>query len=254
MKQFYLKLFCGAFLAWTLVACRTEYELTSVSGSCIPVDSKWDRAADTEADALLAPYKLKVDSAMAAVVGTADISMEGGRPESLLSNLIADVLRETASEVVGKPVDMGLMNVGGIRATLTKGDITTANVYEILPFENALCILTLKGSALKQLFENLAMRRGEGVSGVRLAITEDGKLVEGTVGGKPVQDDKDYLVATIDYLAEGNDGMSALLSAGERVCPQGYVLRDVFMRYVKRQAAAGKGLTSQMEGRITVKK
>ena len=65
-------------------------------------------------------------------------------PESLLSNLIADVLREAAVEVLGKPADMGLINIGGIRNSLTEGDITTENIYEILPFENSLCVLTMK--------------------------------------------------------------------------------------------------------------
>ncbi len=206
-----------------------------------------------EAVALLAPYKAQMDSVMYHVVGTAEMSMDRFRPESLLSNLIADVLREAAVEVLGKPADMGLINIGGIRNSLTEGDITTENIYEILPFENSLCVLTMKGSAMKHLFENIAVRLGEGVSGIQLEISKDGKLLQASIAGKPVEDDRDYTVATIDYLADGNDGLTAFLQADKRECPDGATLRGLFMKYVEKQTAAGKKVTSRMEGRVVVK-
>lgn len=80
---------------------------------------------------------------------------------------------------------MGLVNMGGLRNVLTEGPITCGNIYEILPFENSLCVVTLKGVYLKQLFESIAARGGEGVSGVNLRITKSGKLLGATVAGKP---------------------------------------------------------------------
>lgn len=239
-------------VALLLTSCHSSYEVTNVTGGRVAIDSTWDAEPDAEAVALLAPYKAKIDSMMYSVVGTAEISMDRARPESLLSNLIADVLREAATEVQGKPADMGLINIGGIRTSLTEGTITTENIYEILPFENSLCVLTMKGAAMKHLFENIAARFGEGVSGIELKVSKDGKLLEATIGGKPVVDDKIYTVATIDYLADGNDGMTAFMQADNRVCPEGATLRGLFMKYVERQTAAGKKITSRMEGRVTV--
>lgn len=255
MKKPYLKLLSGAVLAaaFLLTSCHSAYEVTKVEGDRVPIDSTWDAKPDAEAIALLAPYKAKVDSIMYSVVGTAEMSMDRSRPESLLSNLVADVLRESAVEVLGKPADMGLINIGGIRNSLAEGPITTENIYEILPFENSLCVLTVKGAVLKQLFGDIAQRHGEGVSGIQLEIGKDGKLLQGTVGGKPVADDQTYTVATIDYLADGNDGMTALPQADNRECPKGATLRSLFMKYVKKQTAAGKKITSRMEGRITIK-
>ena len=186
------------------------------------------------------------------MVGTAEMSMDRGIPESLLSNLVADVLRGAAVQVLGKPADMGLVNIGGLRNVLTEGPVTCGNIYEILPFENSLCVVTLKGADLNHLFENIAACGGEGVSGVQLHITKDGKLLRATVAGKPVVEDRMYTVATIDYLADGNDGMTALIRAEKRECPQGATLRSLFMDYVERQTAEGKKITSRMEGRITV--
>lgn len=250
------KLLSGLALvvALTLASCRTGYKVVNVEGGRVAMDSTWDARPGQRAVALLKPYKAYVDSTMSSVLGTAAVSMKTGRPESALSNLIADVLREAASGVLGHPADMALVNMGGIRNVLTKGPITMENAYELLPFENSLCVLTLNGSLMKQLLENIAAGGGEGVSGVRMEITEDGQLLSALVGGKPVEDDRDYTVATLDYLAEGNDGMYALTQASERVCPPGQAVRSLFIRYVEEQTRQGREITSQVEGRITVKK
>ena len=255
MKRITLKFIPGVLLAaaFLLSSCTSAYKVTKSEGTMVAIDSTWDVNPDAEAVALLAPYKAKVDSIMYRVVGTAEMSMDKGAPESLLSNLVADVLRNAAAQVLGKPADMGLINMGGLRNVLTEGPITTENIYEILPFENSLCILTMKGVNLKELFNNIAVRHGEGVSGVQLLITKDGKLLQGTVGGRPIEDNQLYTIATIDYLADGNDGMTALPQAEKRECPDGATLRGLFMDYVERQTAAGKKITSRLEGRVTVK-
>ena len=251
MKQPHI-LFAAA-LALSLSACRPACHVVRVEGSRVAIDATFDARPDAEALALLAPYKHRVDSTMNHVLGTSALDMDVHRPESLLSNLVADILREAASSTLGHPADMGLVNMGGLRTTLSRGDITTGDAYEILPFENSLCILTLRGSVLRQLCENIAYHLGEGVSGIRLEVSKDRRLLSATIGGQPIDDDRLYTVATIDYLAEGNDGMSALTGATSRVCPPGATLRSLFVSYVERQARAGKAVTSQMEGRLVVK-
>ncbi len=255
MKSMIFKPLTGALLlaTLTLFSCRqSSYHLERVEGKLITIDQTLDSAPDQRYINILKPYKTTVDSVMNRVIGVCDVTLKGSRPESLLSNLVADVLREAAVQVQDSPADMGLVNMGGLRNILTKGDITTGSVYEVLPFENSLCVVTLKGSDLKTLFEQIAAAKGEGVSGVRLRISADGKLLNATINNKPVEDEKLYTVATIDYLADGNDGMAALTQAQNRVCPEGATLRELFLSYVERQTQAGKKITARMEGRITV--
>lgn len=253
MNRKYSISFAAFVFALLATSCRPSYEVTHVEGTTIPVDTTWDAAPDAEAVALLAPYKAKVDSMMQHVVGQAAVDMDRYRPESPLSNLVADVLRQAAVPVIGREADMGLVNMGGIRAPLSHGAVTTADIYEILPFENSLCVLTLKGSVLRSLMGDIARRGGEGVSGVSLTISRDGKLLNATVGGRSIEDERLYTVASIDYLADGNDGMYSLLGADARQCPPDATLRSLFMNYVEQQTAQGKALTSGTEGRITVK-
>ena len=255
MKKQIFRFLSGGIMtvALLLASCHSSYQVARMEGGRIPVDSTWDVEPDAEAMALLAPYKQQIDSVMGRVIGSAEVSMDRFRPESPLSNLIADVLREVAMEVQGVPADMGLINMGGIRNSLSEGPITIENIFEVLPFENSLCVLTMKGAAMKLLFDNIAVRGGEGVSGIELEITKEGKVLRALVGGKPVEDDRTYTVATVDYLADGNDGLTAFMQADKRVCPQGATVRDIFTKYVERHAAAGKKITSRMEGRVIIK-
>ncbi len=233
-----------------LASCQTHYEVTAVEAYRMPMDSVWDTIPDEAVRTLLSPYKVRVDSVMNEVKGEAAVSMDRFRPESPLSNLIADVLRLAAKDVTGHPADMGLVNIGGIRNALTQGNITTENIYEILPFENSLCVLTLKGVHLRALLENIAARGGEGVSGVKMTIDSQRRVLDARIGGQPISPDRLYTIATIDYLAEGNDGMTALKQARDRICPEGATLRGLFVKYVEQQTAAGKKITAKIEGRI----
>lgn len=215
----------------------------------IEVTNRLDEHPDPAALAIMERYKPAVDSMMAPVLGESLVGMSAGRPESLLSNWAADVLVEASTFENGLPADMGLVNVGGLRNNMPKGTVRRGDIILISPFENRLAIVYLRGDKLLELMRNIAAVHGEGVSReVRLVITPDGQLVEAQVGGQPINPDRIYRVATLDYLAEGNDKMYALREA-ERVNVSDLFTRDCMFQSIQR---AGK-ITSKIEGRITVK-
>lgn len=260
MKQTYVKFLAGAALTglFLFTSCRSareataRYELSKAEGTMITIDSIWDVNPDKKAAGILQPYKDKIDAMMYEVIGTSEMKMDKGEPESLLSNLVASVLQQAATQVIGQSADMGLVNMGGLRNILPKGDITVGTVYEILPFENSLCVLTMKGADMKRLFKSIASLKGEGVSGIHLEITKNGELLNATIGGKAIDDNKLYTVATIDYLADGNGRMDAFLQAEKRVCPEDATLRGLFLDYIRKQTAEGKVITSKLDGRISI--
>lgn len=214
--------------------------------------SAFDKVPDKVAVAILAPYKVKVDSIITPVIGKSVMGMKAGRPESLLSNLIADVLRESSAHFSKGLADVAVVNEGGLRNDLPEGAITYGDVYEILPFENSLCILTMSGQSLMQLFGEMAKVGGEGLSGARLKISPDGKLVDATVNGEKVEMDKRYKVATLDYLSEGNDGMTAFKQSSDKICPEGATIRQIFIDYITALTRKGEVVTSRLDGRISV--
>ena len=78
-----------------------------------------------------------------------------------------------------------------------------------MPFENELVIVWLKGDKLLELLQFFAKVGGEGISGLRMEI-QNGKAANISIGGKPLNTDKLYSIATNDYLAGGNDKMFQL--------------------------------------------
>ncbi len=238
------------------VSCSgSHYALSGISRQRILIDSTYDASPDARAAAFVAPYTYVVDSMMNPVVGYSAKYMAKRRPESALSDLFSDILL-WGGESFNEHPDFAVYNIGGIRAALPKGPITVGAILDAAPFENKICFLTLKGSDVLDLFRQIAMRGGEGVSrGVRLAISRSGQLLDAQVHGRPVDPDGSYRVATLDYLAQGNDDMVAFQKGTDAVSPQEKKndVRFIIEAYFKQQMKEGKVVNPQVEGRIVVK-
>jgi 2',3'-cyclic-nucleotide 2'-phosphodiesterase (5'-nucleotidase family) len=245
----------GVALAVGLLAgCQTGYTITNISGGRIPITAAYDVRPDSAALAVLEPYQHFVDSIMSPVIGHSAIQMDRHRPESELSNLVADILRQAAQIKTGQAADMAVTNMGGLRSVLPQGEVTYGNIYEITPFENYLTVVRMKGDKLRALLQNIAAVHGEGLSGARLVISGDGKLLSAEVGGKPIDDNRIYTVSTVDYLAEGNDRMTTFAEIPDedkQLFPD-LTLRGLFLAYVAEKEKQGQPLNAKMEGRITV--
>ena len=249
-------LFLGALASLMMVSCAPKhYQITSVERTRIIVDSRYDQNPDEAAQQFLAPYKRVNDSIMGPVMGQVAHNMHPQRPESDLSNLLADILIWASKDYNEEPV-LGIYNMGGIRSDLTKGDVTYGDVLNVAPFENKISFLTLTGEKMLKLFRQIAHRGGEGVSkGIELVITEDGKLVSSKLHGKEIDPKAEYRVATLNYLLEGNDGMPALREGTNIIAPDdpSNNTRFLIMNYFKDMQAKGIVVDSQVEGRIVVK-
>ena len=246
---------CGLMTAILMfAACSSGIQLTGVQRGRMLVDSRYDTVSDSSGMRFLAPYKAKVDSLMSPVVGHAAHYMEASRPESDLSNLLADILM-WGSRAFGEKPDFAVYNMGGIRAALSEGAVTIGNVLDVAPFENKICFLTLDGDKVEELFEQIAASGGEAVShGVRLVITKDGKLRSALVGGKGIEKDRQYRIATLDYLAQGNDGLEAFKDKTGVVSPKSEEnnVRHIIENYFREQEKNGRPVESRVEGRIVV--
>jgi 2',3'-cyclic-nucleotide 2'-phosphodiesterase (5'-nucleotidase family) len=254
-KQYLL----GVFAILTMVSCAPKhYHLTSVERSRIIIDSRYDQYPDEKAAAFLAPYKKVNDSVMAPVVGQVAHNMHATRPESDLSNLVSDILIWASRDYNEQP-DLAVYNMGGIRADLTKGDVTYEDVLSVAPFENKISFVTLTGEQLMLLFRQIAYRGGEGVSkGVELVITSadiGGELVSARLHGKEIDPQANYRVCTISYLLEGNDGLNAFTEGTDKVAPQeaSNNTRFLIMNYFQDMLKQGIVVDAKVEGRIIVK-
>ena len=248
-------LFFVLVAALMLSACRSHYKLSSVNRTRILIDSRYDSNPDEKVAAFMAPYKKSVDSIMSPVLGTTARYLERGRPEGLLSNLLPDIFMEMADEYGEKP-DFACYNYGGIRAALPAGTVTKGDVNDVAPFENKIVFVTLKGDKVLELFQQMLNREGECLSHeVHIEADKDFKLLSATINGEPVDPNREYRITTIDYVQQGNDGMTAFKSGTNLNAPgnDDANSRYVMERYFKRMTAQGKKIDSKLEGRITIK-
>lgn len=239
------------FLAAFQVVAWAQYEVTQVNAVRYELTSDWDDYPDEEAVGILQPYKQAVDSIMSPVLGESDVQLWPGRPESPLSNFVADVLLD-ASVRVGKKADIGLCNIGGLRSTLPQGQITYGDLLAACPFNSKMVIVVLKGDVLIKLMEQIAASGGEGVShGLQIGITADHRYINAMFNGQQIDPHGIYVVATLDFLAEGNDGLTALREhILERPTP--FVVRELVAEAIMRAQAEGRKVTAKMEGRVAI--
>lgn len=244
---------CGLLMLMA-TSCHSNYQLSDVQRSRILVDSRYDSQIDADVTRFLEPYKAKVDSIMGPVVGTVAKYMAAKKPESEISNLLADILVWGGKGYDEHP-DLAVYNMGGIRAAFAKGKVTYGDVIEVAPFENKICFITMTGETLMELFRQIAKRGGEGVShGVNLVITSDGQLKSALLNGKEIDTKASYRVSTLDYLVQGNDGLVAFKSGTNLHSPQSSEnnVRFIIMDYFREQEKMGKVVDAEKEGRIVL--
>lgn len=184
------------------------------------------------------------------VIGHSAKEMVKKSPESELSNWTVDTFMELAKDKFGKHVDAGIVNLGGIRVNMPGGDILLDDILSMFPFNNTVCLVSMKGNVLRGILEQMAAHSFQAVGGMRI-VAQNGKLVSVEVAGAPLDDERVYNIATISFLLNGGDGFSLAKDAVEVLQTKEYV-RDLIVPYIKRLEAAGKIVDASMDGRVRI--
>lgn len=216
-----------------------------------PNGSKFKKNSDV---AKVAEILLAAQPTMAAkkeVIGYSDHEITEGRPESELSNMIIDLIMAEVQEVTGKPVHMGVLNFGGIRADLPAGNILMDDVESMLPFINYLVYVEHKGSQIRSILESMAPRRFQVLGGVKVVV-ENNAIASIEIGGEPLDDEKVYGVATISFLLNGGDGLH-LADNALVVEKLDAIVNEPVLKHIRKETAAGRKIGYRKDGRITIR-
>lgn len=244
-------LFVILALGLLLISCgRKPMHVVSAETEMLVVDSSLNSLQDSDYLALLAPVKADIEAQLNIVIGHAPEAMEPRKPESLLLNWAADALLFPMRAQAADKADFSVVNVGGLRCSWAAGDITIRNVYELMPFDNEVVILSLKGEDVLTLAEQCAVQGGQGVSGLTLEIA-NGHAQNVRVQGKEVKAEAIYHVITSDYLSGGADGLDALTHFTEREMT-GIKIRELYIDYIRQLTLEGKPVQGVVDGRIRV--
>jgi 2',3'-cyclic-nucleotide 2'-phosphodiesterase (5'-nucleotidase family) len=199
---------------------------------------------------LIAPYKAEKEESMSVIIGESEETITVGKPESKLTNLIADILLTEARKYIAD-TDMAVTNIGGIRRPLYEGNITIGDVFEILPFDNSLLVFEYKGSDILALADAIAQKGGESISGMSLTINGE-KAENVKINGQPIDSAKIYKVVTTDYLSWGNDQLEPLANYINST-PLNMMMRDAMFDYVTCATINNQKISVKTDNRIIIK-
>jgi 2',3'-cyclic-nucleotide 2'-phosphodiesterase (5'-nucleotidase family) len=153
---------------------------------------------------------------------------------------------------LGLQADFCVLNNGGLRASLPQGEILIRNIFELMPFDNEVVIVTMTGDQVKPVFQYIADKKGVPMSGIRLKIGMGDNSIcsygEVTVGGEKFDETKTYRLVTSDYLAGGGDSMG-FFSKGV-INTTSVKIRDAIIGYIRLQTGQHKTLDPRLDGRL----
>ena len=183
------------------------------------------------------PYRLNVDKNLDSVLAFSvdTYSKNDGELNTAIGNLMADAVFKEANPIfkskTQESIDFVLLNHGGIRSILPKGNVTTKTAYNLMPFENSVVVVPLKGSVVMEMTTYLQeFKKAHPISGLELVLGPDNNYQKILVGGKTVDLEKTYYVATNDYLYNGGDRMY-FLKKSDTLYDLNYKIRNVLLDY-----------------------
>lgn len=213
----------------------------------VPIDSTWDNITDLKATKIIAKYSDLVEPLDEILCYSAD-EYNKRRPESGLSNFAADAIRESAEALTGEKMDIGLTNFGGIRTSIPKGAVRVYDIFSIFPFNNKIVVVEIKGSDLKKFLGRVATGWAEAFSNVEILV-DAGQIKKLDVAGAPIDPDRIYKLATIDFLLDGGDSVS-IRKMAVSIKDTGVYIRDAMVDLLREKGARKEILNLQPDGRV----
>ena len=227
----------------------------------IPVTDRFPQEKlDSSIIEFLQPYRAGVDSVNNVVIAYSEYELEKIRNGGL-ANLTADIGFHCGKEIADSmkrkgvelgDVDMAIMNVGGIRHHMPQGAITEGQILSTYPFSNHMVLIGVLGSDIIEAMRVSAYKGGEAIShNVRVVTDNENNLKRVILNGKEIDPDKEYIVATIDYLAEGNDDLVSLANHRD-IWESDEEISIPILNWIKRQQSLGLKVAPDMGSRFVV--
>lgn len=220
-----LKHFIYIFLGAGLLACSS---VTTIHTSAEQVEVTDTFSNLNRIDSIVEPFKVELEEEMLEVIAYANNDFKKGRPNGSLNNWSTDVTLKSQADSTDQVPTFCLLNVGGLRNPINKGDVTLGDIYKLMPFDNEVVVVELPWSSFSKIEKYLVEREGEPISGAHMV---DGVLkIDSHKNTAP----SSFKVVTSDYLMNGGDNME-FFEDKLNVKLTGDLLRDVFIQQAKEQ-------------------
>ena len=226
------------FLA--LCSCKTNKEkVYEIEGKKININDS--QPINSSIEDFISPYRKHITNDLDSVLAYNPLVQEKskGKWQTNIGNLFAGTTLALSNPVFNKrenkTIDFCLLNHGGIRSIIPQGNVTSRTAFEIMPFENSVTVVGLKGSEVRTLVDYfIKEKKPHPLAGITIYINADETIVTDIkVNGNAIDDTKTYYVATSDYLANGGDSMNFFRDSTIKY-DLDYKLRNLFIDYFKK--------------------
>ena len=228
------------FSTVAFLSCVEDYHLTKIKGKRIEINNEIN--GDKSIEEFVKPFRENVNKNLDSVISFAlqTYSKSDGEYNTAIGNLMADAVFEEANPLfnkqTGQNIDFVILNHGGIRSIIPKGNITTRTAYKVMPFENSTVVVSLKGTQINEMLKYLSMaKRAHPLSKqVQITLDKDFQVTSASINNQPIDADRTYYVATNDYLYNGGDRMS-FFHPNDSLYVLDYKIRNVLIDYFKKR-------------------
>lgn len=220
-------------------SCKTEPNtLSEVKGKQIKIDSSLVTVDSIEA--YVKPYRKRINEILDSTLAYAPktLTKEEGIYNTSAGNLMADIVFQAANPIfksrTSNEIDFVLLNHGGIRSIISKGNVTARTAYEVMPFENSIVVVELSGKSVLELLNFLKNSgRAHPISGMQLILSTNNEIASIKIQGKSLNTEQTYYVATNNYLVTGGDDMVFFKDAKNPINTD-YLIRNAMIDYFKK--------------------
>jgi 2',3'-cyclic-nucleotide 2'-phosphodiesterase (5'-nucleotidase family) len=226
------------FLTFILgVSCsQQKLYVTKIEGKEIGITNQYQEVAAIEQ--FIKPYREHIDQDLSTVLATAPQTLDkNGEWQTAMGNMFSDAVMFKGNPVFmareKKAMDLVLLNHGGIRSIIPQGDVTARTAFEIMPFENSLVVIALKGEQIEELLQYIITeKKPHPLNGMTFTIDKNNVAKDILIQGKPLLRANVYYVGTNDYLSNGGDNMN-FFKKGIQKYDLDYKLRNILIDYFK---------------------
>lgn len=217
--------------------CKPNYHVVKIEGKQIGIADP--TAENPELENFIKPYRDHInkdlDSVLAFCPETLDKSK--GEWQTNIGNFMADVCLSESNKIFskryGKIIDICLLNHGGIRSIIPKGNVTARTAFEVMPFENNMVVAALRGDqVMEMVYYLIAEKKPHPLCGMQLVLDKNSNFKSVTINGQPLDPEKIYYVATSDYLVNGGDNM-VFFQKSPHIFDLEYKIRNLLIDYFK---------------------
>ncbi len=225
-----------------LISCNSKrYYVTKIEGKKIGVENNTTDTSKVaqKVENYIKPYRDNIDTDLNKILSysTETLEKSKGKWQTNIGNFLADVTLQKSNFVFNKrenkTIDICLLNHGGIRSIIPKGEVSSRTAFEVMPFENTAIIIGLKSEQIFEIVNYLiSEKKPHPIKGLTFVIDKNGIAKNILVNKKPLEDNKIYYVVTSDYLSNGGDNMT-FFSKGVEKHDIDYKLRNILIDYFK---------------------